>query len=302
MAQLKRKFLLDNAVNGAKLRLDNNDLLRARNAADSADVGILKLTTANAIEFQSLPTVLGGDTLATQAFVQSAQQGLKPKAAVRAGTTANITLTAPQTVDGVVLIAGDRVLVKNQTLPAQNGLYVVNAGVWTRSVDADTSVELEQSYTFIQEGTQAGQGWVQSGTIATLGTSPVTFVFFNSAVSYSAGPGIDVTGTVISAKVDGVTVKTNASSQLESLKPTSEKITLNGTDITNQYVDLAHLVTSDASVSLVVIGGIEQEQGVDYTLSTQGGVTRVTFAGGLASAGESALISGEILVVKYAYL
>lgn len=64
------------------------------------------------------------------------------KDAVRAASTANITLSATQTIDGVALAVGDRVLVKNQTTAAQNGVYVVAAGSWTRSIDADTTAKV----------------------------------------------------------------------------------------------------------------------------------------------------------------
>lgn len=78
-----------------------------------------------------------------------------------------------------------------------------------------------------------------------------------------------------------------------------ENLTLNGTDITNQYKDLAHL-TIASSLDLVV-SGLVQIEGSDYTLSTVGGVTRLTFAGDLATGGPAALISGDILHVKYVY-
>lgn len=78
-----------------------------------------------------------------------------------------------------------------------------------------------------------------------------------------------------------------------------QSITLSGTDITNQYVDLAHLIKTSSLD--VVVSGIVQTEGTDYTLSTVGGVTRVTFAGDLATGGGAALVSGDIFNAKYAY-
>src|SRR6478736_6645284 len=69
---------------------------------------------------------------ATKAYVDAVKQGLDPKDSVRAATTANITLSGTQTIDGVALSAADRVLVKNQTNAAQNGIWVVASGAWSR--------------------------------------------------------------------------------------------------------------------------------------------------------------------------
>ena len=70
----------------------------------------------------------------------------------RIATTANITLSGTQTIDGVAVVAGDRVLVKNQTNAAQNGIYVVSAGAWTRATDFDSSTDIRGSITRISEG------------------------------------------------------------------------------------------------------------------------------------------------------
>lgn len=76
-----------------------------------------------------------------------------------------------------------------------------------------------------------------------------------------------------------------------------QAITLTGTDITNQYVDLSHLAVAN-SMQLVV-GGVMQEETLDYTLAPSGGVTRLSFAGGLATGGISELVSGDILYVQF---
>lgn len=99
------------------------------------------------------------------------------KGTVRAATTANIALTAPQTVDGIALVAGDRVLVKNQTAAAENGIYVVNAGAWTRALDMDVWSEVPGAWTTVQQGTtQADTTWLSTADQGgTLGTTAVTF-------------------------------------------------------------------------------------------------------------------------------
>jgi len=95
----------------------------------------------------------------------------------RAATTANITLSGTQTVDGVSLSIADRVLVKNQTTGANNGLYVVQSGDWERTVDANTEIELLGILVFVSEGTANGNKLFAHTTDEplTLGTTALTF-------------------------------------------------------------------------------------------------------------------------------
>jgi hypothetical protein len=94
---------------------------------------------------------------------------------VRAATTANIVLAGPQVIDGVAVVVGDRVLVKNQTTQSQNGIYVVRAGAWTRSLYADTSLELTGLTAFVQEGLLGTDTtWVQTTQPPiTIGVTPI---------------------------------------------------------------------------------------------------------------------------------
>jgi hypothetical protein len=138
--------------------------------------------------------------LATKQYVDSVAQGLDPKASCVAATTANITLSGTQTIDGVALIAGDRCLVKDQTLSQNNGIYLVAAGAWTRATDMDTWAEVPGAFTFIEQGTvYADTGWVcTSNAGGTLGTTPITWVQFAGVGSYTAGTGLTLTGTQFS--------------------------------------------------------------------------------------------------------
>lgn len=138
---------------------------------------------------------------ATKQYVDNVAAGLDTKQSVRAATTANITLSGTQTIDGIALVAGDRVLVKNQTAAAENGIYIVAVGAWARSSDADAWVELPGAYTFVEAGgtTNGGTGWtcnVAAG--GTLGTTAVTWAQFWGAGTYTAGTGLTLTGTQFS--------------------------------------------------------------------------------------------------------
>jgi phage-related tail fiber protein len=115
------------------------------------------------------------------------------KDAVRGATTANITLSGTQTVDGVSLGVGDRELVKNQSTGSQNGIYVVASGAWTRATDMDTSAEAPSGMAvMVQEGTaNADTGWqLTTNAAITLDTTALVFVLTDSAVSSSTPASI----------------------------------------------------------------------------------------------------------------
>ena len=152
---------------------------------------------------------------ATKGYVDSVVQGLNPKQAVRAATTTNLaSLSGLLVVDGVTLIAGDRVLVKDQTAAAQNGIYVVASGAWTRAADADIWNELIAAYVFVQQGaSNLDQGFICTVDAGgTLGTTPVTWAIFTSASQVDAGAGLTKTGTVIDVigTADRITVNSDS--------------------------------------------------------------------------------------------
>jgi hypothetical protein len=138
--------------------------------------------------------------IANKLYVDTVAQGLDAKASCIAATTANITLSGTQTVDGIVLIAADRVLVKDQTLSQNNGIYLCAAGAWTRTTDADTWDELTSAFTFIEQGTvNADCGFVCTANAGgTLGTTALPWSQFSGAGSYTASTGLTLTGTVFS--------------------------------------------------------------------------------------------------------
>jgi len=147
---------------------------------------------------------------ATKQYVDNLISGLDVKSSVLVATTANITLSGTQTIDGIAVTAGARVLVKNQTTASQNGLYLCAAGAWTRTTDADTWNELVSAFVFIEKGTQnADTGWVCTvDPGGTLGTTSITVSQFAGAGTVTAGAGIDVLGNQVSLSVSGVVAGT----------------------------------------------------------------------------------------------
>jgi hypothetical protein len=148
---------------------------------------------------------VGALEAATKQYVDAVAQGLDFKNSALVSTTANITLSGTQTIDTIAVIAGDRILVKNQTTGSQNGIYTVQAGAWVRTADANVNYEVTSGmFIFVEKGSQAGTSWVMNtqGAI-TLGTTSLNFAQFGSGSSYVAGTGIDVTGNTISLNAAG---------------------------------------------------------------------------------------------------
>lgn len=144
---------------------------------------------------------VSGADKATTAYVDSAVSGIGQQIApVRAATTANITLSGTQTIDGVSVVAGNRVLAKNQSTGADNGVYVVAAGAWSRATDSDTWDEVRSKRVFVEEGTtNAGSTWSNTNVSGgSLGTDPVTYVKSAAGQVYTGSDGVDVSGTVVS--------------------------------------------------------------------------------------------------------
>jgi hypothetical protein len=148
---------------------------------------------------------LADGTAATDAVtlqqLQAMVRGLSWKDEVRVATTTNGTLATAyangSTIDGVTLATGDRILLKDQSTAAENGIYTVNAsGAPTRAVDADSTTELENATVFVSAGTaNADKAYTQTATVTTPGTTGQTWVQFGGGTSVTAGNGLTGTTT-----------------------------------------------------------------------------------------------------------
>ncbi|QLE02877.1 hypothetical protein HX109_15360 [Galbibacter sp. BG1] len=142
--------------------------------------------------------------------------GFKQLQSVRVTTVGNITLSGLQTVDGVSLAAGNRVLVRMQTNASQNGVYVAASGSWSRSTDFDQAVsgEIEQGASvFVEEGNLNGNtGWtLETPAPITVGTTALSFIQYAGAASYQGGNNITVNGNQINHDAGSWTAKNNLS-------------------------------------------------------------------------------------------
>ena len=166
------------------------------------------LTFVGGGEVLGLPATPSGDTAAaSKAYVDAVAAGLSWKQSVQVATTGPLTLASDfesgDTIDGYVLDAGDRVLIKNQATATENGIYVVQAtGAPVRATDMDAVTpinEVNGAATFVENGTVNGDtAWVETAHVETIGTDPIIFAQFSGSGTYTAGTGLTLTGSVFS--------------------------------------------------------------------------------------------------------
>ena len=172
----------------------------------------------NSQKITGLATPTADGDAATKSYVDSVAQGLSAKDAVRVATTANGTLASAfangQTVDGITLATGDRILIKDQSTGSENGIYTVNAsGAPTRAVDFDANAEVAKgAYFFVEEGTtNADAGFVLTtdGAI-TLGTTSLSFTQFSGAGDITAGSALTKSGNTLNVAVDDSSIEVSS--------------------------------------------------------------------------------------------
>ena len=237
--------------------------------------------------------------LVNKNYVDMFVQGYAIKAECQVASTGNLTLSGLQTIDGYTTLVGDRVLVKNQTTQAQNGIYVAASGAWARSSDANTWNSLISAFTFIQNGsTQANSGWVCTiSTGGTLGTTPVTWSQLASAASYFAGTGLTLSsytfsitpvgtaGTYGSASQVPVFV-TNASGQVTyvtntsiSIAPSQINATIPNSGLTNSSITVnGSAISLGGSATITAVNPNALTIGTGLSGSSYNGSSAVTIA------------------------
>lgn len=169
----------------------------------------------NSRKVVNVATPTNNNDAATKQYVDNLVNGAKWKPSVKVATTANLTsLSGLLTIDGVTLVANDRVLVKNQTDQEDNGIYVAASGAWSRALDMDSWLEVPAAAVVVEEGTaNADTAWVcTSDEGGTLGTTAITFVTFPSGAAYTAdGQGIELVGQEFQLELDGTTLSKSSS-------------------------------------------------------------------------------------------
>ena len=250
----------------ASLNPSQSGLAITLSTLDSSPIGSITPSTG---VFTNISTTTGSISTAPSAntdiankfYVDTVAQGLGPKAACAVATTVNITLSGLQTIDTYTTVAGDRVLVKNQSTSSQNGIYIVSTTAWTRSTDMDVWSEVPGAYTVILNGGQANTGWVCTATASgTIGVTAMPWVQFSGTSTYFAGTGLtlasntfSITNTGVTAASVGSASKTltatvNAQGQLTALADTNIAIS------NSQVSGLGTMSTQNAN-AVAITGG-----------------------------------------------
>lgn len=206
----------------------------------------------------------------TLSYMNARLLGLAPKRSARVASTANITLASAlingAVMDGITLATGDRALLKDQTAPEENGLYIVAAsGAASRATDMDSLSPIDEvngSYVPVQLGTaNAGKVFVQYGVVATLGTDAVNFEVYNPLAGLSGGDMIAFTSGVFSvdlASTSGLESSNagNAAGQLRvKLEASNPSLQIDGSNQLGAKLDAAGTITSGASGLKVGVDG-----------------------------------------------
>ena len=237
-------------------------------AAPTASVSL------NSQKITNLATPTADTDAATKAYVDAARSGLDVKASVRAATTANITLSGAQTIDGVSVIAGDRVLVKDQSTASTNGIYVAAASTWSRATDADVDAEVHAGmFTFVEEGTaNADTGWVlTTNNPITVGSTALAFAQFSGAGQITAGAGLTKTGNTIDAVGTANRITVNANSiDIASTYVGQTSLTTLGTITTGVWNGTAIAVAKGGSGATTLTGVLKGNGTSAFTAAVDG--------------------------------
>jgi len=184
------------------------------------DSSIIGGTTPAAAFFTTAQVAASPTTdqdVANKAYVDSVAQGLDIKASCLYTTTNNITLSGLGTQAGgdwpSTLTAGSRILVKNQTNQAENGIYAASSTGWTRTSDLNNWSEVPGAFTFIEDGaTLSATGWVTTaGSTGTIGVTNMPWTQFSGAGTYTAGNGLQLISNQFSVKLNGTTLDASSS-------------------------------------------------------------------------------------------
>jgi len=287
------------------LSVNSNKFTVAAGSGNTAIAGTLAVTGAATFssavnmsgqKITNLAEPTADSDAATKYYVDAARSGLDIKNSVKAATTGNITLSGTQVIDGVTLSVGDRVLVKDQSTASQNGIYVVAAGAWSRSTDADAPAELNPgTFVFVEQGTvNDNTGFVVvSDSVVTIGTDAINWTLFSASGTLIAGAGLIKNGYTLEAQVgNGVTIASDTiqlastvagagltfTSGVLDIVGTANRITVNADsiDIASTYVGQSSITTLGTITTGTWNGSVIADAYINDALTISGGTINNT--------------------------
>ena len=262
----------------------------------NAAIDASKLDQTVNYSFSGQVRYTGSDTntqsLATRGYVDSVAAGLDPKDSCKVATTGNITLSGTQTIDGVGVSAGDRVLVKDQSTASENGIYVCAASGWARSTDMATGSDAAGASMFIEQGTlNSDKGFVCTSNKGSdvVGTNALSFSQYTGVATIEAGAALSKTGERLDVEVDG-----------SSIEVSSDALRVKALGITDGMLagSISNAKLSNSSISGVALGGTLNA----LSASSTGGITMTSYTGSSAVTDVALRLSGSTLNVSAAGL
>lgn len=259
-------FIGQNKPFTATIGPDQSGLNITNSTINSTTIGATTPSTGN---FTNISTVTGtilttpssATDIVNKQYVDYALLGISWKAPAKAATTANITLSGAQTIDTVSVVAGDTVLVKNQSNLAENGIYTVQTGAWTYAQGSTTWAQYVGAVIYIVSGGQATAAFYTTAQPGgTLGVTAMNWYNLSFSSSYTAGTGLTLSGTQFSITNTGVTAASYGSASktlLATVNAQGQLTSLSASDIAianTQVSGLGTLSTQNAA-SVAITGG-----------------------------------------------
>jgi len=245
---------------------------------------LVDLDFQNTSRVTNIPAPLAVGDAANKAYVDGLVEGLAWKDDVRVSTTANLNLAAPgAAIDGITMVVNDRVLVRAQTAPAENGIYIFNGGATpaTRSLDTNTYDKLEQAVVSISEGTSAGTTFRQTGINGAIGTTAVTWGSFGTAApaasEITSGIAEIATQVETDAGTDDLRIVTPLKLATYVNRAKRFAVTF-GDAAATSYIITHNLGTQDVEVFVRETGGSLRQAEVEVQMTTVNSVTILTKA------------------------
>jgi hypothetical protein len=281
----------------ATISPDQSGLNITNSTINSTTIGAITPSTGVFSSGQVLATPSGSTDIANKLYVDSVASGLSWKQPFQVATTVNLASRSGfPVIDTYQTVAGDRILVKNQTNAAENGIYIASSGAWAYATDGDNWEEYVSAIGFVEYGSQLGSAWycsAQSG--GTLGVTNMVWSNFSVAGTYFAGTGLTLAAYTFSITNTGVTAATygsassvpvvavNAQGQITSATNTAIAIT-------NAQVSGLGTMSTQNSNSVSITGGTID--GTPVGATSAAAVTGTTITAGTQFTGAGTGLTG----------